>query len=178
LTSSHRGGRAARTLRRLAPHGWFWIVTLAFLFGAWELFVDTYTWPEILAGLGAAAIAATTLVLVKLEAHEAHALRPAWLRAGARLPVRLMVDWWRIATYLAVRPPRGRPVTGRMHAVRFDVGGDDALSGGRRALQDYYTTFTCNTLSLGVDRDGGWILVHELAPTRPGGERVTLPVRL
>jgi hypothetical protein len=158
--------------------GLLWLAGISVLFGLWELFVDTYTWPEILCGLGAAVLSGTAVTLARVESRERFAIRPAWLRPAADLPARPLVDTWRVFRELGGSWLRRRPLRGRVRAVRFEPGGDDPLSSGRRALQDYYTTFTCNTMSFGIDREGRWILVHELAPVGADPTRPSLPVKL
>ncbi|HEX4212709.1 MAG TPA: Na+/H+ antiporter subunit E [Candidatus Dormibacteraeota bacterium] len=161
----------------LARYTAVWLVNLALLFGLWELFVDSFIWPEIAAGLGAAAIVATatTVTLATLPDRfgiDAGLLLPAW-----RLPWRLLTDTYRVFIFLLARSIRGQPIEGRVLAVPFDAGGDDPRSALRRALQDYYVTFTSNTLSFGIDREEGCLLVHELVASGSDPES-SLAVRL
>ena len=49
-------------------------------------------------------------------------------------------------------------------AVRFDIGGDDPASAGRRALAVFYTTMTPNFVVLGLFPNQKLLLFHQIIP--------------
>ncbi|HYY43774.1 MAG TPA: hypothetical protein VE975_01125 [Actinomycetota bacterium] len=123
---------------------------LAFLGALWAgylLFVYRASYPEALAGLAAAAIAA--VVGVRMMKAGMPALVPG--RVWAR---RLPLVWSGVisGTWLLTRALAFRIVSYRRKDAR------------REALDLWSVTVTPNTYALGVDREEGYVLVHQLVP--------------
>jgi hypothetical protein len=71
-----------------------------------------------------------------------------------------------------------RDVAGSFRVVRFEDGDDHALHGGRVALAETFGSLAPNTYVVGVDRERGVMLLHQLRPTDdPGGDADPLDVR-
>ncbi len=52
----------------------------------------------------------------------------------------------------------------RLAAVRFKAGTDDAASAGRRGLAVLYTTMTPNFIVIGIIREQGLLVYHQIIP--------------
>jgi multisubunit Na+/H+ antiporter MnhE subunit len=149
-------------LRRLK----FWIAWYLPLVALWLAFVDTFAGEEVALGLIAAAIAATAADLVRAQDLVRFRLEPRWLRDLYRLPWQVLRDCWVLARALW-RRLAGHPVQGAFRVVPFPGEADDARSAARRALATAVVSVTPNTVVVGVERDEGHMLVHQLVP-EPG----------
>jgi multisubunit Na+/H+ antiporter MnhE subunit len=144
----------------------FWILWYVPLVGLWLLFVDTFALEEVLAGLVAAAVAATAADVVRAQDRVRFRMDPGWLRDLGRLPGQVLRDTWLVAVALW-RHLRGQPVEGSFRALAFPREPDDASSAARRALVTSLVSLTPNTYVVGVEGDEGAMLVHQLVP-EPG----------
>jgi multisubunit Na+/H+ antiporter MnhE subunit len=149
-------------LRRLK----FWIAWYLPLVALWLAFVDTFAREEVALGLIAGAIAATAADLVRAQDLVRFRLEPRWLRDLYRLPRQVLGDCWVLARALW-RQLTGHPVRGAFRVVPFPGEADDARSAARRALATAVVSVTPNTVVVGVERDEGHMLVHQLVP-EPG----------
>jgi multisubunit Na+/H+ antiporter MnhE subunit len=144
---------------------WFaWWVALVLL---WQLFVNTFATPEVLAGLVAAAIAATAAEIVRGQGlvHFRPELR--WLLRARKLPLAVVVDCRIVMGAVWRRLARREPVRGAFTAFPFSCGGDDAEAAARRALYVMAISLTPNTFVIGIDRENDVMLVHQLVSTNP-----------
>jgi multisubunit Na+/H+ antiporter MnhE subunit len=135
---------------------------LAFLGALWAgylLFVYRASYPEALAGLAAAAIAAVVGVRMMKAGMPALVPGRVWAR---RLPLvwsGVISGTWLLTRALAFRIVRGREIRGAFRIVSYRR--KDAR---REALDLWSVTVTPNTYALGVDREEGYVLVHQLVP--------------
>jgi multisubunit Na+/H+ antiporter MnhE subunit len=153
-----------------------WAATWAVLAAVWLLLTDTRRFPELMAGVVAAAIAATGSELVRAQRIAEVRPRLGQLahvhRAVARVPADLA-----LLTVEALRQlSRPRRVRGAFLALRFEAGGDSAEDTARRALAEAAGSLAPNTIVIGVDRDRDVLLVHQLV-RRPDPDRLD-PLRL
>lgn len=151
-------------MRGRLAHWFAWWIALVLL---WQLFVNTFAMPEVLAGLGAAAIAATAAEIVREQGliHFRPQLR--WLVRARKLPLAVIVDCGVVMGALWRRVGRREPVKGAFTAFPFVSGGDDAEAAARRALYVLAISLTPNTFVIGIDRENDVMLVHQLVSNNP-----------
>ena len=146
--------------------------TWALLFGVWMLLVDTDTLPELLAGAGAAALAAAGSELVRAQKIAQVRVRFRWLarawRPFARIPLDVGVVIWAL-----LRP---RTVRGEFRALRFRAPGEDPDDSGRRAFAAVFGSLAPNTYVIGTDPSRRVLIVHQLV--RRGGTETLDPLDL
>jgi multisubunit Na+/H+ antiporter MnhE subunit len=142
-----------------------WFVWFVALMSLWLLLTGTFDLQEVGIGVAASGIAAVVAVIAAAKQIIRIHLRPAWLRALPSLLTRVVVDNW-VVLALLVRVLAGRgEVRGEFRALRFDPGGDDALSATRRALITAAVSLSPNSYVVGIDREAGIILCHQLIPS-------------
>lgn len=151
-------------MRQRAAHWVAWWLALIVL---WQAFVNTFLAAEVIAGVAAAAVAATAAELVRGQGLVHFRPRLSWLLQARRLPRGVMVDSWTLATVLWRRTVRRQKVQGDFEAVPFASGGDDPRSSARRALYVAAISLTPNTIVVGIDREKDMMLVHQLVPSGP-----------
>jgi multisubunit Na+/H+ antiporter MnhE subunit len=144
----------------------FWVAWYVPLVLLWLAFVDTFAREEVIAGLVAAAIAATAADLVRSQDLVRFRMDPHWLRGLSRLPWQVLRDTW-LLTVALWRHCTGRPVQGVFRVVPFPTEADDARSAARRALVTALCSVAPNTVVVGVEGAEGEMLVHQLIP-EPG----------
>ncbi|HEY5676173.1 MAG TPA: hypothetical protein VIR81_05290 [Myxococcales bacterium] len=79
-----------------------------------------------------------------------------------RLPRYVVSGTWEVLAVLASQIFLRKPAPSLLYGVRFEAGGDDDRSALRRALAIAYTTATPNFVILGVDRERGLLVVHQI----------------
>ncbi len=144
----------------------FWVAWYVPLVVLWLAFVDTFARQEVIAGLVAAAVAATAAELVRSQELVRFRLDPRWLRGLPGLPWQVLRDTW-LLTVALWRHCTGHPVRGAFRVVPFPSEADDNRSAARRALVTVLVSVAPNTVVVGVEGDEGELLVHELVP-QPG----------
>jgi multisubunit Na+/H+ antiporter MnhE subunit len=147
------------------------LTTWALLFGVWMLLVDNDTLPELLAGAGAAALAAVGSELVRAQRIAQVRVRLSWLarvwKPLARIPLDTAMVIWALALELSGRRHR----RGAFRALRFRAPGADPEAVARRALAEALGSLAPNTFVIGVDTERELLLVHQLVP---GGDADTI----
>src|SRR4051794_34141811 len=142
-----------------------WLLVALPLFGLWMLLVDTHEDPQVYAGLAVAALGATGSELVRRQRVAGARLRLGWLRRSYRPPLSAAPGLLRLARVaVAALPPGGRRARGRLRAIPFAAGGGAAETAGREALAELAGSFSPNTFVVGLDRERGLLLVHQLVP--------------
>ena len=144
----------------------FWVAWYVPLVLLWLAFVDTFARQEVIAGLVAAAVAATAAELVRSQELVRFRLDPRWLRGLPGLPWQVLRDTW-LLTVALWRHCTGHPVRGIFRVVPFPSEADDNRSAARRALVTVLVSVAPNTVVVGVEGDEGELLVHQLVP-QPG----------
>ncbi len=142
--------------------GWLavWIVHL----GLWLIYVSQVNVWEILVGSAAAAMATLGLAVFR---------RLGLVKCGPSL--RQIAEIWRIPQCVISGTGQIMQGIGRQRfsreganrhllAISFDAGRDDAEGTGRRALAVLYTTMTPNFVVVGIVREQGLLLYHQLIP--------------
>lgn len=154
------------SIRSVLRHGRFWLLWYVPLFGLWILFVDTLAAEELVLGAIGAAVAATAADIVRAQDLVRFRMRARWLLALARLPQWTLTDSWLLAVALWRQLRRPGSVRGRFRLLPFPIERDDATSAARRALVTGVISLAPNSYVVGVERDEGCMLVHQLVRTQ------------
>jgi multisubunit Na+/H+ antiporter MnhE subunit len=139
-----------------------WLVWWVLMMSFWVMLDDSISTDELLAGAGAAALAALFAELVSYQAGARFRMRIQWLVPALRLPGQVVRDMVTVYAALWRRLVRGQqpPSAFLEIPVRF---GDDSPEGiTRRTLLIGGTSVAPNTFALGIDRDSGVMVVHRL----------------
>ncbi len=135
---------------------------LAAFFALWLLLVDHPDVPDILTGIGCALLA-TVLATMVQSLRSVHArIEPGMLRHAYRPLWLLVADTPCVARALAERGLFRRPVAGRWRAIRYRATTDRSDDVARRILTEWAASVGPNRYAVGIDRDRGLLLVHEL----------------
>ncbi len=131
------------------------------------LLIDITDLPELIVGVGAAAIAATGFELAR-EHRTAGGVRARlrWLARAHRPLLKVPSDIATLSVLALRQLIRPREVNGVFRTVPFRCGDDERLETGRRALAESLGSFAPNTIIVGVDAERELLLGHQL---RPGG---------
>jgi multisubunit Na+/H+ antiporter MnhE subunit len=140
----------------------FWLIAFVFAFAVWMVHDDSAKRPEVVAGLGVAAIAATATELVRRQRVAGIAIRPVFLKRVATLlpsAIRDCAALTRLAFAQLLRPQASR---GRTVSVSFPHRGDEPDQNGRRAVGQALGSFAPSTIVIGMDPDQGVVIAHQL----------------
>jgi multisubunit Na+/H+ antiporter MnhE subunit len=146
----------------LAGRAAAWLAWWVLLMSFWVILDDSIATDELLAGAGAAALAALLAELVTYRAAAWAGIRGRWLARLVRLPGQLAGDtaivfaalWRRLAH--GEEPPSGF----RVLPVRY---GDDTAEGTiRRVLLVGGASIAPNTFVLGIDKATDTMVIHQL----------------
>jgi multisubunit Na+/H+ antiporter MnhE subunit len=148
--------------RRVA--GWLaWWVPLMSL---WVALDDSLATDELLAGAGAAAIAA---LLAEMACHQAALLfrfRLAWLLPALRLPGQVALDTMTVYHALWRKLAHGEDPRGGFTEEQVRPGRNDSEGTLRRALIIGGRSLAPNTFVLGIDAERDVMVVHRLVGRR------------
>jgi multisubunit Na+/H+ antiporter MnhE subunit len=139
-----------------------WLVWWVLMMSFWVMLDDSVSTDELLAGAGAAALAALFAELVSYQAGARFRMRIQWLVPALRLPGQVVRDMVTVYAALWRRLIRGeQPPSAFLEIpVRF---GDDSPEGvTRRTLLIGGMSVAPNTFALGIDRDTDVMVVHRL----------------
>ena len=140
--------------------GWlaWWVLLMSF----WVILDDSIATDELLAGAGAAALAAFLAELVTYQAAARVRIRARWLARAIELPGQVAGDtvivfaalWRRLAR--AEEPPSG------FRVLPVAYGDDTAAGRTRRALLVGGKSIAPNTFAAGIDKDTNTMVIHQL----------------
>jgi hypothetical protein len=133
----------------------------------WVILDDSLAADELLAGAGAAAIGAFLAELATYQAASQVRLRIEWLVPALGLPWKLVRDTGVIFGALLRRLTRGELPSGGFRELPVRFGPDSAEGKTRRSLLIGGLSVAPNSFVLGLDRQSGVMVVHELV----SGER-------
>lgn len=145
-----------------------WLVRWVLMMSFWVMIDDSVNTDELLAGAGAAALAALLAELITYQAATRFRMRIEWLVPALSLPGQVVRDTVTVYAALWRRLVRGeQPPSAFLEVpVRF---GDDTPEGvTRRTLLVGGTSVAPNTFVLGIDRDRGVMVVHRLVAEGKG----------
>jgi multisubunit Na+/H+ antiporter MnhE subunit len=155
----------------------FWLLAWLASAALWMVLVDSLRLAEVFGGAAVAALAATGFELVRRQRVAAQAARPDLaLRAWRVLP-KVVPDVWRLTRAAFLQLVRRKPVHGRVVAMPFGHAGDDGDDRAVRAMSAGFGSIAPNSIVIGVDRDNGFLLVHQLEPTRTPSDLDPLRLR-
>jgi multisubunit Na+/H+ antiporter MnhE subunit len=144
--------------RRVAAWVGWWIVLMSF----WVMVDDSIQFDEMLAGAGAAALAALVAEVATYQAAARLKIRAEWLVPALRLPGQVTGDVITVFGALWRKLARGE----QPHSAFVEIPvryGDDTIEGvTRRVLMAGGRSLAPNTFVLGVDKDLGAMVVHQL----------------
>jgi len=157
--------RGRRPEARLARRAGGWLVWWVLLMSFWVILDDSIAVDELLAGTGAAALAA---ILAELATHQAairFRMRVEWLIPALSLPGQVVRDTVIVFAALWRRLARGeQPPSGvRESPVRFGDASDEGIA--RRVLLIGGRSVAPNTIAAGIDSERNVIVVHQLVAT-------------
>lgn len=156
--TSPRPPEKAPFARRAGAWLTWWVLLMSF----WVILDDSIAADELLAGAGAAALAAFLAELVTHQAATRVRIRAGWLVRVIELPGQVAGDtvivfaalWRRLAH--GAEPPSGF----RRLPVRY---GDDTAEGRtRRALLIGGKSIAPNSIAAGLDKDTDTMVIHQL----------------
>ncbi|HEY2638584.1 MAG TPA: Na+/H+ antiporter subunit E [Streptosporangiaceae bacterium] len=169
LTVDPEGGGRRRSLpasfaRRLGA----WLVWWVMLMVLWIIADDSIATDELLAGAGAAALAALLAEVAGYQAATRPWLRIAWLGPALRLPVDVARDTAVVFEALWRRLAHGEPPRSAFLEVPVRFGEQTNEGAARRALLVAGKSLAPNRLALGLDAQRNVLVVHQLVPEREG----------
>src|SRR4051812_6973379 len=143
-----------------------WIVWWGLSAALWLALVDRTELDELLAGAGVAAAAATFAVIVRERRQVLLRPRLRWLLAAWRPALGMFRDIPPLVEALVTRGILRRDERGKLGEVPFAAVGDDARDASYRVFTETLGTLAPNTIVVGVDRERGVLLAHQLVATR------------
>jgi multisubunit Na+/H+ antiporter MnhE subunit len=175
--------------RQLSVHrrATVWLAWWTLMMSLWVMIDDSLQFDELLAGAGAAAIAAVAAEFAAYQASVRYRVRPGWLLAAEilRLPAEVVRDTLTVFGALARMLVTGRAPEGgyaelpaggpadEKGASADEEGGPVGDAGGMpgeagRVLLTGVRSFAPNTFVLGIDDERGVLVVHRLVPEGAG----------
>ncbi len=139
-----------------------WLAWWVLLMALWVAVDDSFRSDELLAGAGAAALAALAAELVTEQAAIRLAMRPRWLLAAARLPWEVARDTCVVFAALAGTLLGRELPAGEFAEVPVRYGDDTPLGQTRRLLLTGARSLPPNTFVLGLDAERDVMVVHRL----------------
>lgn len=132
----------------------------------WWLLAGNVGTSELLAGAVTSIVATIASGVVRRSELASFRPRLRWLLGAPRIAVDVLEGLWVLVKALRDHLA-GRPSRALFRAVSFDSGGDDFESAARRALVVMLTTLPPNFVVLGVDREQGLLVVHQVEKSPP-----------
>jgi multisubunit Na+/H+ antiporter MnhE subunit len=141
----------------------WWVLLMAL----WVILDDSLDTDELLAGAGAAAIAAAVAELATYQAATRFRLRIGWLAHVAGLPGEVAGDMVTVYAALWRRLIRGEQPDSAFVTEPVRSGDDTPAGVTRRVLLIGARSLAPNTFALGIDRDRDVMISHQLVALRP-----------
>jgi multisubunit Na+/H+ antiporter MnhE subunit len=144
-----------------------WLTWWILLTSLWVAVDDSVAPDELLAGAGAAALAAVAATLASRQARMRYRIKAAWLPRALALPGQVASDTIAVFAVLArtiatnAPPPRGA-----FREVPVRYGDDTPLGVTRRVLLTGARSLTPNAFVVDIDKERDVMLVHELVVRR------------
>lgn len=160
-------GRKDRPISNLGTRVVLWLSWFAVFWITWMLLVGVWVSQEIVAGLLAAAAAASVAELVRVQDMRQFRPRLRWILRAYRLPPLILSDSFVVLLALWRHVSGKQSIDGAFRAFKHPVGGQGGRAAGRRALLNAAISITPNTYVVGIDEDREQVLVHQLVPCRP-----------
>lgn len=163
LSGPHAGQRLRRqhevpATRRAGA----WLVWWVLLMSLWVIVDDSIAVDELLAGAGAAALAAFLADLVTHQAATRFRMRAGWLVPVLSLPGQVARDTVVVFAALWRRLARGEQPPSGFREIPARFGGTSDEDAIRRVLLVGGRSVAPNTFVLGIDRERSVMVVHQL----------------
>jgi multisubunit Na+/H+ antiporter MnhE subunit len=159
-----RGGRPPEpTARRRAAT---WLAWWVLLMSLWVAVDDSLQFDELLAGAGAAALAALAAEIAVHQAATRLEVRPGWLVRAFRLPGEVAHDTLTVFAALARTLVTRKPPPGAFRELPVRYGDDTPLGETRRVLLTGAYSLAPNKFVLGIDKERDTMVVHQLVVRR------------
>jgi len=145
-----------------------WLVWWVLMMSFWVMIDDSIGTDELLAGAGAAALAALLAELVTYQAAARFRMRIEWLIPALRLPGQVARDTVTVYAALWRCLARGEQPPSAFVEIPARFGDDSPEGVTRRTLLIGGTSVAPNTFALGLDKDRDVMLVHRLVAKEEG----------
>lgn len=152
--------------RRVGSWLAWWVLMMSF----WVMIDDSVETDELLAGAGAAALAAVFAELVTYQAATRFRMRIGWLGPALRLPGQVVGDTVIVYRALWRRLAHGEQPPSAFLELPARFGDDTPEGVTRRTLLVGGTSLAPNTFVLGLDRERDVMVVHRLVAGSRGTE--------
>jgi multisubunit Na+/H+ antiporter MnhE subunit len=139
-----------------------WLVWWVLLMSLWVMLDDSLATDELLAGAGAAAIAALVAELAGYQAATRFQMRIRWLVPALRLPGQVARETAIVYAALWRRLTRGEQPDSAFVTERVRFGDDTPAGVTRRVLLIGARSIAPNAFALGIDRDTNTMVLHQL----------------
>ena len=147
-----------------------WLVWWVLMMSFWVMIDDSVETDELLAGAGAAALAAVFAELVTYQAASRFRMRIGWLGPALRLPGQVVGDTIIVYRALWRRLAHGEQPSSAFLELPARFGDDTPEGVTRRTLLIGGTSLAPNTFVLGLDRERDVMVVHRLVAGSRGTE--------
>ena len=154
LPMNHRAG---------SWHVW-WVLMMSF----WVMLDDSISTDELLAGAGAAALAALLAEVVTYQAATRFRMRIEWLVPALSLPGQVVRDTVIVYRALWRRLAHGQQPPSAFADLPARYGDDSPEGVTRRVLLVWGTSVAPNTFALGIDSERDVMVVHRLVAEQEG----------
>ncbi|HTX27078.1 MAG TPA: hypothetical protein VME19_08690 [Streptosporangiaceae bacterium] len=139
-----------------------WLAWWVLLLSLWVMLDDSLAADELLAGAGAAAIAALVAEVATYQAAARFRMRIRWLLPALRLPGQVAGDMVTVYAALWRRLVRGEQPDSAFVAERVRYGDDTPAGVTRRVLLIGGRSIAPNAFALGIDRGSETMVLHQL----------------
>jgi multisubunit Na+/H+ antiporter MnhE subunit len=146
----------------LAGRAGAWLAWWVLLMSFWVILDDSIATDELLAGAGAAALAAFLAELVTYQAAARVRIRARWLARVIELPGQLAGDSVIVFAALWRRLAHGQEPPSGFRVLPVSYGDDTAEGRTRRALLVGGESVAPNTFVLGIDKATNTMVIHQL----------------
>jgi multisubunit Na+/H+ antiporter MnhE subunit len=144
-----------------------WLTWWVLLMSLWVAVDDSVAGDELLAGAGAAALAALAAALVSRQARLRYRVRAAWLLRAFALPGQVASDTIAVFALLGRTVlTKSPPPHGAYREIPVRYGDDTPLGVTRRVLLTGARSLTPNAFVVDLDAERDVMLVHELVVRR------------
>jgi multisubunit Na+/H+ antiporter MnhE subunit len=158
MTSSARPRHTTPLARRVGA----WVTWWVLLMSLWVILDYSIAPDELLAGAGAAALAALLAEFVGYQAAARMRIRIGWAAYGLQLPGQVARDTVIVFAALWRRVARGEEPPSGFGELPTRYGDDSASGKTRRALLVGGRSVAPNTFVLGIDKDRDVMVTHQL----------------
>lgn len=154
-------------------HSGAWLLWWLGCFGLWLVLVADWTRLNALAGVCAAAVAATVAECARAVARQDVGVSARLLRRAAAIPLAVVTDFGILVLALARSVSERRVVRGRYVSREVDPGPKTTPEGrARRAWVALLAGYSPNAYLVDIDPETGVALLHDLVPRRSSEEPV------